>query len=96
MVAIHIPYASLELRAGQQALSHIRQKGLKPLDVGIIPGAAGGPKGLGLQGLDLALFGHWFNQQPREANDRRRPERLGEPAQHQWNNECANNRYPPQ
>ena len=31
MVAIHIPYASLELRAGQQALSHIRQKGLKPL-----------------------------------------------------------------
>lgn len=66
MVAIHIPYASLELRAGQQALSHIRQKGLKPLDVGIIPGAAGGPKGLGLQGLDLALFGHWFNQQPRE------------------------------
>ena len=33
----------------------------------MIPGAAGGPKALGLQGLDLALFGEWLPrvQQPR-------------------------------
>src|SRR5690606_33853139 len=35
-------------------------------DVAILPGAAGGPKALGIQGLDLALFGEWLPRAPRE------------------------------
>ena len=30
----------------------------------MIPGAAGGPKALGIQGLDLALFGEWLSRSP--------------------------------
>ena len=30
------------------------------------PGAAGGPKALGIQGLDLALFGDWLPRAPQE------------------------------
>jgi len=55
---------SLVLRAGEGALRHIRESGLKPSDVHLIPGAAGGPKALGLQGLDLALFGEWLPRMP--------------------------------
>jgi hypothetical protein len=47
-------------------LARIREQGLKPADVGIIPGAAGGPKALGIQGLDLALFGEWLPRFERE------------------------------
>lgn len=67
MTAIHSPYPALSLRAGSRALTRIRQHGLQPADVGILPGAAGGPKGLGIQGLDLALFGDWL---PRAARER--------------------------
>ena len=66
MTAIHIKSPALSLRAGKRALAHIRQHGLQPADVGILPGAAGGPKGLGIQGLDLALFGDWLPRAPRE------------------------------
>jgi hypothetical protein len=59
MTAIHISSPALELRAGHQARVHIREQGLQPADVHMIPGAAGGPKALGIQGLDLALFGDW-------------------------------------
>lgn len=65
MTAIHIKSPSLVIRAGTQALANIRQQGLSPADVGIIPGAAGGPKALGLQGLDIALFGEWLPRSPR-------------------------------
>ncbi|GGC96837.1 patatin-like phospholipase family protein [Halopseudomonas salina] len=67
MTAIHIPRPALTLRAGSQALEHIRENGLQPADVHMIPGAAGGPKALGIQGLDIALFGDWLPraQQPR-------------------------------
>ncbi|WP_150306275.1 patatin-like phospholipase domain-containing protein [Pseudomonas saliphila] len=67
MVAIHIPSSVLTLRAGHSAIGHIRQHGLQPADVHMIPGAAGGPKALGIQGLDLALFGDWLprSSQPR-------------------------------
>jgi hypothetical protein len=65
MTAIHIKSSSLVIRAGAQALAHIRKQGLSPADVGIIPGAAGGPKALGLQGLDIALFGEWLPRSPR-------------------------------
>lgn len=56
----------LTIHAGEQALSHIREHGLRPEDVGTIPGAAGGPKALGLQGLDRVLFGDWLRRAPRE------------------------------
>ena len=65
MGAIQIKRTSLTLRAGQRALAHIEQNGLRPDDIAILPGAAGGPKGLGLQGLDLALFGDWLPRAPR-------------------------------
>lgn len=67
MTAIHITGPALTLRAGSRALQHIRTQGLQPADVHLIPGAAGGPKALGIQGLDIALFGDWLPRalQPR-------------------------------
>ncbi|HSN22004.1 MAG TPA: patatin-like phospholipase family protein [Usitatibacter sp.] len=55
----------LILRAGPRALERIRTHGLDPADVEIVPGAAGGPKGLGIAGLDRALFGEWLPRAPR-------------------------------
>ncbi|MCQ8897425.1 patatin-like phospholipase family protein [Limnobacter humi] len=52
---------ALRIIAGERARKHIAQHGLSPFDVQAIPGAAGGPKGLILQGLDHFLFGQWFN-----------------------------------
>ncbi|WP_263142734.1 patatin-like phospholipase family protein [Pseudomonas sp. RIT-PI-AD] len=66
MSAIHTAFPALTLRAGRRALQRIREHGLQPADVGILPGAAGGPKGLGIQGLDLALFADWLPRAPRE------------------------------
>ncbi|WP_286800532.1 patatin-like phospholipase family protein [Pseudomonas sp. UBA4034] len=66
MTAIHIKFPALTLKAGKRALSRIRERGLAPADVGILPGAAGGPKALGIQGLDLALFGDWLPRAPRQ------------------------------
>ena len=51
MTAIHIKFPALTLKAGKRAFARIREQGLKPADVGILPGAAGGPKALGIQGL---------------------------------------------
>ena len=55
----------LVVRAGRRALERIRAHGLDPADVEIIPGAAGGPKGLGIAGLDEAVFGTWLPRAPR-------------------------------
>jgi hypothetical protein len=66
MSAIHIPFPALTFKAGRRAFARIRAQGLDASDVGILPGAAGGPKALGLQGLDLALFGEWLPRAPRE------------------------------
>ena len=52
MSAIHIKSPALTLKAGCRALARIRQHGLSPADVGILPGAAGGPKGLALLPFD--------------------------------------------
>jgi hypothetical protein len=65
MSAIHIKSPALTIKAGHSALRRIQRDGLQPQDVGIIPGAAGGPKPLGIQGLDIALFGDWLNRAPR-------------------------------
>ncbi|VVO18761.1 patatin-like phospholipase family protein [Pseudomonas fluorescens] len=66
MTAIHIKFPALTLKAGQRAFARIRENGLSAADVGTLPGAAGGPKALGIQGLDLALFGEWLPAAPRE------------------------------
>ena len=52
--------AALEIRAGPGALAHIRENGLAPEHVKLIPGAAGGAKWLVLRALDNYLFGHWL------------------------------------
>ncbi|MBU3650761.1 MAG: patatin-like phospholipase family protein [Limnohabitans sp.] len=53
---------ALRLYAGPKALAHLRAQGLRPEDVRVIPGAAGGPKGLVLGPLDRFLFGRWLPQ----------------------------------
>ncbi len=57
---------ALRLYAGPRARQHIARHGLSPQDVSVVPGAAGGPKGLILAPLDQFLFGDWLprSQQP--------------------------------
>ena len=45
----------LTIRAGARARERLKTHGLDPGDVEIVPGAAGGPKGLGIAGLDRAI-----------------------------------------
>ena len=58
----HAP--ALKLRAGHLARELILKEGLQPEQVDIVPGAAGGPKGIGIQGLDQAIFGDFFLRAP--------------------------------
>lgn len=51
---------ALHIHAGPLALAHLRRQGLRPQDVGTIPAAAGGPKGLILGPLDRFIFGDWL------------------------------------
>ena len=51
---------ALRIYAGPRALVHVQRNGLAPADVGVIPGAAGGPKGLVLGPLDRFIFGDWL------------------------------------
>ncbi len=53
-------FHALSLYAGPVARRHIEHEGLKPSDVGVIPAAAGGPKGLILGPLDRFIFGQWL------------------------------------
>ena len=53
---------ALCIYAGPKALAHIERHGLKPEHIGVIPAAAGGPKGLILGPLDRFLFGQWLPQ----------------------------------
>lgn len=53
---------SLTIRAGHLARQLIEKEGLHAQHVDIVPGAAGGPKGIGIQGLDQAIFGDFFAQ----------------------------------
>ena len=57
---------ALCIHAGPRARRHLERRGLQPTDVGVIPAAAGGPKGLILGPLDRFLFGEWLaqSQQP--------------------------------
>jgi hypothetical protein len=51
---------ALRIYGGPAARRHIAQHGLAPRDVGAVPAAAGGPKGLVLGPLDRFLFGQWL------------------------------------
>jgi len=51
---------ALQIHAGPTALKQLHERGLQPTDVRIIPAAAGGAKGLILNGLDRYLFGDWL------------------------------------
>jgi hypothetical protein len=55
---------ALCIRAGKRALERIRSEGLAASDIEIVPGAAGGPKALGISGLDRAIFGQWLPAAP--------------------------------
>ncbi len=47
--------------AGKKAYEKIMASGIRPDDVDVAAGAAGGPKWLVLGGLDRLLFGSWFD-----------------------------------
>lgn len=51
---------ALRIHAGPAARAHIAAHGLRPGDVHVVPGAAGGPKGLILGPLDRFIFGNWL------------------------------------
>ncbi len=53
---------ALHIYAGPRALRHLREHGLKPEHIGLVPAAAGGPKGLILNPLDRYIFGDWLPQ----------------------------------
>lgn len=53
---------ALQIFAGPRARQHLRQHGLQPTDVRVVPAAAGGPKGLVLLPLDRFLLGQWLPQ----------------------------------
>lgn len=51
---------ALNLYAGPAARRHIERHGLQASHIGVIPAAAGGPKGLILGPLDRFIFGDWL------------------------------------
>ncbi len=51
---------ALRLYAGAAARAQLQREGLRPRDVRVVPGAAGGPKGLILGPLDRFIFGEWL------------------------------------
>jgi hypothetical protein len=53
---------ALQIFAGPRALARVRERGLSPADVRVVPAAAGGPKGLVLLPLDRFIFGEWLPQ----------------------------------
>ncbi|MDR7295379.1 hypothetical protein J2X16_000700 [Pelomonas aquatica] len=53
---------ALQVFAGPAAKARLAERGLRAEDVGLIPAAAGGPKGLILNGLDRFVFGDWLTQ----------------------------------
>jgi hypothetical protein len=51
---------ALRILAGPRARQRLRERGLQPGDVRVVPAAAGGPKGLVLNPLDRFIFGDWL------------------------------------
>ncbi|MBY0241652.1 MAG: patatin-like phospholipase family protein [Burkholderiaceae bacterium] len=52
----------ITIRIGDRARQRIQREGFQAADVAIVPAAAGGPKGLILNGLDLWMTGDFFKQ----------------------------------
>lgn len=61
--------SSIQIILGERAKAQIANKGLKPADICAIPAAAGGPKGLILQGLDQYLFSDWLGPEHLEQRE---------------------------
>lgn len=59
-------HSSFVIHAGTAARARIARDGLSAADVGIVPAAAGGPKGLILHHLDRHVFGRWLPTEPRK------------------------------
>ena len=59
---------ALRIYAGPKARQHLEKNGLQPRDIGVVPGAAGGPKGLILGALDRFIFGDWLGQSNHEVH----------------------------
>lgn len=55
--------SSLKIQAGTLAKQLIQKEGLQAHHVDMIPGAVGGPKGIGLMGLDQAIFGDFLQRE---------------------------------
>ena len=53
---------AMQIYAGPRARAHLASHGLLPAHVGVVPAAAGGPKGLILGPLDRFIFGQWLPQ----------------------------------
>ena len=51
---------ALQIWAGPRARAHLRDHGLQPKDIRMVPAAAGGAKGLVLNPLDRFLFSDWL------------------------------------
>lgn len=64
MTAVHTRAPVLTIRAGRRALARLKDQPLTAADVHVIPGAAGGPKALGICGLDKAIFGDFLPRSP--------------------------------
>lgn len=54
---------ALKVQAGSLAKQLIENEGLQAHHVDMIPGAAGGPKGIGLMGLDQAIFADFLQRE---------------------------------
>lgn len=80
--------SSLALRAGPDALAIIRDRGLRPEDIDVIPGASGGAKWLSIAGLDRFLFGEFL------ARPRTRPMHLIGSSIGSWRMACLAQRNP--
>ena len=59
--------SSLKIQVGSLAKQLIEKEGLHAQQVDMIPGAAGGPKGIELTGLDQAIFGEFLPQAKQRA-----------------------------
>jgi hypothetical protein len=66
MSAVHTRSPALTIRAGRRAFERLREQPFAAGDVHVIPGAAGGPKALGISGLDKAIFGDFLPRAPQE------------------------------
>jgi hypothetical protein len=80
--------SSLVLRAGPDALTIVRDRGLRAEDVDVLPGASGGAKWLVLAGLDRYLFGELL------AAPRERPLHLIGSSIGSWRMACLAQRDP--